>query len=300
MRLITENDTLLYDESNDYDFLDSSDVTVLFQVIPTASFFDAIRVFLLRKYYAEEGESLRLAFSKKLNCYLLEIMKLNNYDKYNHKNLCPIEYVVRHFFKAKNNWMLIYKRNEYSTKIISGSQDIILNTRCVPTYTDLNLQIDQTIKFINRRVKFDNIEVVSDIDISTLLDFAKTHKVYNIVYGKRNLLNAKCNTSLFVSLLLISVLITGSEYHWMSNSRTELQKIDNEIRTIKQFGPYGIPEFFNCISTIKSPLVDLKKIRYFGKDPMTAVVWNKKTIKIKDHKNAIKQFEITNKDIEVK
>ena len=123
--------------------------------------------------------------------------------------------------------MIIYKRNEYSTKIVSGYHDLILNTRYVSANRDVQYHIDQTINFINRHFRFSDIGIITDTKIANksdskifkmenllgvLLDFASDQKWCSNVYGKRRLFTLKCSRLTFASLLMLSVVITGNEY----------------------------------------------------------------------------------------
>lgn len=290
MRLLTENDILSYHMYDNCNFLDSSDLKIQAQIVPQCSHIDAFKILFLRKYHAEKSESIRLVFSKKLNCTLLEIMTLNNYAKYDTHNLCPIEYVIRNFCKDKNNWMIIYKRNEYSTKIVCGYQNLVLNTRCVPAYTNLKQQINSTIKFINRRFKFDNVEIIDDVDREMLLNFAVLKKIHKSIYRSQNWLVKKCNPAIFVLLLALSLVIAVYEYRSFTSTCSEIYAVNKAIIMLRKNEPYGTPEFYKCIDELKSPLNDLRKIRYSDKTAVTGLSWNKKHIKIRNAKNEVKQF----------
>ena len=329
MRLVRKNNLFVFDNFGFGDFIDSPDVSFKIDEISGVSFLDAIKIYIQKKRFADKNTYIKFKFRPLKKQHIIESIKLNNYDKYiSHdvKSLCPIEKIIAKFcikFNRKtDNWMFVIRQDEYRIRIVSGIKDFILNSRTVKIKhnNDIEKELIKTQNFINRTIHFDEIKVITNIDIpesehftitvfdekkcipsietsvdvwEMLLRFADEYEAYEPIFGAKKKPPKKCDIYAIILFACMTAYNAYFAYNQMEIAESRYNNAQKNVKILKKsvtniFATNDnikkVSKAYDAISKIKSPLPDLHKIYSSGigscSGALKRIKWQKNQIVI--------------------
>lgn len=324
MSLVREDGILTFDGLSDVNFIDSPDVKFSVKVVPLSIHHSVVRNYFLERLTANENTYVDCCISNLFTRQLpiISIATLENPDKYlrnGTRNLCPIEYVIARFSQSmctnSDAWMFAIKRNEYYITIVSGIGRLPINKRTIKISKNFDLiaELRKTKKFINRSVRFENINLITNVSsvpecefhvkhfnkavnqktsdpYEFLLKFAKNHNIHKAMFGK-NFISALYiqPTKFFIALAasfciclvsFVSFRLADLQYTEAvacnQTASSRLLRIFPNIDTAKQ-----CLAIYRCVNSVKSPLHSISKLSCICDASIQSIHWTKDKIVIK-------------------
>lgn len=324
MRLVREDGILTFDGLSDVNFIDSSDIKFSVKVVPLSPTHYVLKNYFLERLTADDNTYVDCCISNLFSRQqpIISIATLENPDKYlkrGMQNLCPIEYVIARFSQSmctnSDAWMFAIKRNEYYITIVSGIGRLPINKRTIKISKNFDLiaELRKTKKFINRSVRFENINLITNIPnipecefhvkhfnkyinkkttdpYEFLLNFAKNHNIHKAMFGKSFISALHIQPMKFFFALAASFCIflaSFVSFHLADLQYTEaitynqtasskLLRIFPNIDEAKQC--LGL---YRCVNSVKSPLHSINKLSCIGDASIQSIHWTKDKITIK-------------------